>query len=57
MIIRIPKKCSKELRKGRFIISRLGSLSHRVVALQKRSLSHRGCRVGLKLAPTSSHFL
>jgi hypothetical protein len=35
MIIRIPEKYSKELRKRRFIISRLGSLSHRVVVSYK----------------------
>jgi hypothetical protein len=35
MIIRIPEKCSKELRKGRLIISRLRSLSHRVIAPQR----------------------
>jgi hypothetical protein len=34
MIIRIPEEGSKELIKGEFIISRLGSLSHRVVTLQ-----------------------
>jgi hypothetical protein len=29
MKIKISEKSSKELRKGRFIISRLGSLSHK----------------------------
>jgi hypothetical protein len=41
MIIRIPEEGSKELIKGEFIISRLGSLFHRVVTLQKGNLSHR----------------
>jgi len=35
VIIRIPEKGSKELRKGSFIISRLRSFSHRIVALPK----------------------
>jgi hypothetical protein len=34
MIIRIPEKGSKGLRKGSFIKSRIGSLSHRVVVPQ-----------------------
>jgi hypothetical protein len=38
MIIRIPEEGSKELIKGEFIISRLGSLSHRVVALQNKKI-------------------